>query len=183
MYKVKHLSCKKLCYAQSSACQHVEQIDKYSMKGLVNIYIDEDDVITKVWEDKNAIVNGARIALGKLTTTADANYKITTMKFGTGGHVTGDILTPIEPSLADSNLETVVFSKTIATWYYEPTGVETSVRFQVTMEKTQANGSGTTAYTEAGLFCANGTLFARETFPAIVKTENRRIIFDWTILF
>ena len=67
---------------------------------------------------------------------------------------------------------------------YLPTPpAETSVKFTVVVEKAEGNGTGTVAYTEAGLFCSDSTMFARETFPAIVKNSTRRVTFEWSILF
>ena len=65
------------------------------------------------------------------------------------------------------------------------TGTKTSVDFNITLEKTEGNTTGANgkAYTEAALYTAGGHIFARETFPAIVKTDSRRITFVWSILF
>ena len=98
------------------------------------------------------------------------------------------ILTPIAPVVSDTGLidTTNVFSKPISTNFaYQGTApVDNSIQFQIVLEKSEGNGTtGTIAYTEAGLFTANGSLFARETFPAIVKNANRRITFQWIILF
>lgn len=180
---------------QQNVCDRVNTLDKNNFgmqialygsapcKGAVKAFVEEDGVLNKVWDDPNVIVNGARRALSYLVATAEDNFKITTMRFGTGGHVQGDILIPISPSASDPALENEAYSKVITTWFFEPEAVETSVRFQVTLEKSEANGAGVVPYTEAGLYCANGTLFARETFPAIVKNSNRRVIFDWTLMF
>jgi hypothetical protein len=109
---------------------------------------------------------------------------------GTKGHdlTSGNILIPVAPQVGDTSLidSADTFAKQIGTEFnyqgFNP--VDNSVMFQIVMEKEEANGSaGTVAYTEAGLFSQNGTMFARETFPAIVKNANRRITFQWIILF
>jgi hypothetical protein len=134
-------------------------------------------------EKHNLIVNGARKALAHLIAEAPANYRITQFKLGTGGHGV-DILTPVSPTINDTDLETPVFTKNISSFQYLPSGAETSVEFTIVVDLAEANGGGVVAYTEAGLLCADGvTLFARETFPAVVKNANRRISFIWSILF
>lgn len=64
-----------------------------------------------------------------------------------------------------------------------PLGNETSVQFTTQMTKNEGNGTGLVTYTEAGLFTENGTMFARKTFPALIKSNDRQITFIWTILF
>lgn len=176
--------------ASSGVGEVVSVADTKPMKGAVKIYVEELGVNTLVWDDPNLIVDGARKALTHLIAAGDANYKVSTIKLGTKGHnlTTGNLLDPVAPKVSDTGLidTTTAYAETISSSgngiTYQGTG-DTSVKFSVVLEKTEGNGTGTVAYTEAGLFCANGTLFARETFPAIVKNANRRITFEWTILF
>lgn len=135
------------------------------------------------------IVDDGRKVLTHLLASADAAYKVSSISLGTKGHelTTGDILTPVPPLVSDTNLIDLatVFQKDIGTNFtyqgFNPN--DTSVQFQAVLEKAEANGTGTIAYTEAGLFTTNGLMFARETFPAIVKNANRRITFQWVIQF
>lgn len=136
------------------------------------------------------IVDDGRKVLTHLLAQADPGYKVSKIELGTKGHdlTSGNILTPIPPQLTDHTLvdTTDVFSKPIDTNYvYQGLSPQdSSVMFSIVLEKTEANGiTGTTAYTEAGLLTENNTLFARETFPAIVKNANRRITFQWVVLF
>ncbi len=136
------------------------------------------------------IVDDGRKVLTHLLAEADAGYKVSKIVLGTKGHdlLTGNILNPIPPQLTDHALvdTTDVFARDIDInfQYQGVSPQDSSVMFSAVMEKTDANGStGTTAYTEAGLLTANNTLFARETFPAIVKNANRKITFQWVILF
>lgn len=171
----------------SSQIQSIE--DTITLRGSVKCYVEENGVTTLLHEKSNLIVNGARKALAHLI--ADISgvqtlYRIDYFKLGTGGHAPGDILTPVSPTITDTALEELAFSKIIDhndDTYLPTPPDETSVKFTVVVEKAEGNGSGTVAYTEAGLFCNNGTMFARETFPAIVKNSTRRITFEWSILF
>lgn len=177
--------------ASSGVGEVVSVADTKPMKGAVKVYVEENGNNVLVWDDPNLIVDGARKALTHLIAAGDTNYKVSTIKLGTKGHnlSTGNLLEPVAPKVSDTGLidaTSSVYSETISNsgngYVFQGTG-DTSVKFSIVMEKTEGNGSGTVAYTEAGLFCANGTLFARETFPAIVKNANRRITFEWTILF
>jgi hypothetical protein len=169
----------------TSQIQSIE--DTLTLKGSVKCWIEEDGVKTLHHEKSNLIVNGARKALAHLISDANSIYKIDYFKLGTGGHAPGDILTPVSPTITDTDLEEPAFSKAIdhGNDTYLPTPpAETSVKFTVVVEKAEGNGSGTVAYCEAALFCNdNATMFARETFPAIVKNSTRRITFEWSILF
>jgi hypothetical protein len=158
--------------------------DTVGIRGSVKCFIEEDGVKTLHHEKSNLIVNGARKALAHLVAEATATYKISQFQLGIAGHSGTDILTPVSPTINDVALNSSAFSKAITVFEYLPSGAETSVKFTVVIDKAEANGSGVVAYTEAGLFCAdNVTMFARETFPAIVKNANRRVSFEWSILF
>lgn len=161
--------------------------DSFTLRGSVSCWIEEDGVKTLHHEKSNLIVNGARKALAHLIGEVPAQYRIDYFKLGTGGHAPGDILTPVSPTINDTALEAEAFSKAIDhgnDTYLPAPPAETSVKFTVVVEKAEGNGTGTVAYCEAGLVCGDGTtLFARETFPAIVKNSTRRITFEWSILF
>lgn len=162
--------------------------DNYNpLKGSVKCWIEEEDGTRILHHEKhNLIVNGARKALAHLIGEAAVAYRVDSFKLGTGGHAPGDILTPVSPTVTDTALETLAFTKAIdhGDDSYLPTPpAETSIKFTVVVEKAEGNGSGTVAYCEAGLFCQNETMFARETFPAIVKNSTRRVTFEWSILF
>lgn len=171
------------CGDKSISGQIISLEDKIVPKGRVRAFIEENGNRWLAWDDPNLIVNGARKALAHLVALPTDDYRIHKIGLGTGGHVAGDIITPISPSVADLGLETQAFEKVITEYTFEPIGVETSVKFTVSLGRDEGNGSGVVAYTEAGLFCVNGTMFARETFPALVKNSNRRIIFEWSLLF
>lgn len=160
--------------------------ESFTLRGNVKCWIEEDGIKTLHHEKSNLIVNGARKALAHLIGQATSTYKIDLFKLGTGGHLPDDILTPVSPTITDTGLEAMAFSKAIdhsADAYLPTPPAETSIKFTIVVEKYEGNGSGIVAYTEAGLFCASGVLFARETFPAIVKNSSRRVSFEWSILF
>lgn len=160
-----------------------EQCDSLGVRGHVRAFIDDGESVRLHHAKHNLVVNGGRRILAHLLATGSANYAIATMHWGTGGHVGSDILTPIVPTVADTSLEVDVFTKAVNGYNFYPEGEETTVMFTTVLEKTQGNGEGVVAYTEAGMFTAGGEMFARETFPAIVKTPKYRIIFEWTFLF
>jgi len=169
--------------SQFSFPQTIEISNSFDLKGHVKCWAEEDGVKTLLHEKSNLIVNGARKALSHLIAESSPQYILSQFKIGTGGHVIGDILTPIAPSIIDTDLEDPVFTKPIGSFEYLPSGAETSVKFTIVIEKFEANGTGVVAYTEAGLYTTDGTLFARETFPAVVKNDARKVTFEWTILF
>lgn len=160
--------------------------DSIILKGSVKCFIEENGETTLHHEKHNLIVNGARKALAHLIGQATAIYRVDTFQLGTGGHLPDDILTPVSPTITDVALEASAFSKVIdhGNDVYNPAPPnETAIMFTVIVEKYEGNGTGIVAYTEAGLFTQNGTLFARETFPAIVKNSSRKVTFQWSILF
>ena len=173
----------------------LDLVDKVKpVKGRVRIWVEEFCPETglstgpaqMVFEDPNLIVDTARKALAHLVASSDSAYQLATFQLGTEGNVPGDILTPVAPTVGDTALaDGSPFSKALSTFVYLPSGVETSVKYTVPIEKTEANdpSGAAKAYTEAGLVTTNGTLFARETFPAVVKTSARKITFEWSLLF
>lgn len=159
------------------------------LRGRVKVLVEENGVETVHHIKDNIIVNMARDTLCKLITAPQTNMHITQIRFGTRGHNGQDILNPEAPLITDTALKdtTTTFNKDIESFQMMPAqdSVKTSVDFHISLEKNEGNATGTAgkAYTEAGLYTAAGTLFARETFPAVIKTESRRITFIWSILF
>ena len=158
-----------------------------ALRGRVKVVVEENGVETVHHVKDNIIVNIARECLCHLITAPQTNRHITKAYFGTQGHTGQDILNPKAPLITDSKLtDTAPFIKNISGFNLMPeTGTKTSVDFNITLEKTEGNTTGANgkAYTEAALYTAGGYIFACETFPAIVKTDSRRITFVWSILF
>lgn len=157
-------------------------------RGRVKVII-EDTETGKSWvhhQKDNIIVNLGRQAICNLLTAPQTRLHIDTFKIGTSGHTGTDILSPATPLITDSNLkDTAAFSKRITSFDLLPaTGTKNQIDFSIMLAKNEANPTGTSgkAYTEAGLYTNSGELFARETFPAIIKTPTRQISFVWSIL-
>lgn len=160
-----------------------------TLRGSVECIIEEDD---KVWvhhHKKNIIVRLGAKALAKLLAEGTAGYVIDRFQLGTKGHSGSDITSPVLPTINDTSLNDTqnVFEKRFVKptdLLYLPADTQTQVQFTLAVEKNEGNPpTGSRAYTEAALICANGTMFARETFPAAIKYAGRRITFRWTILF
>jgi len=181
--------------------------------GIVNIQVEETlpfrSRATIRWthlDDHNIIVNPARSNMAHIIADGDSSRLINTLKLGDGGmKISGT--DPCDPDHIRPPLQTETDLDPLGTgsyvfilnegeafpWYEDPpeflpVGVETSVKFTFIVEKTEGNGTGTQVYTEAGLFTrgtdgTDGVMFAEETFVALVKNANRKIIFTWTILY
>lgn len=168
-----------------------------TLRGRVTCHIEETDPVTGnvsswIHHDKgNIVVNLGKETLCHLITAPQTTRHITTFKLGTKGHKDNDILIPIPPKDTDKDLidKTTTFKKDFTNFKMYPVdNTKTEVQFSCVLEAGEANGSATNAnqaiaYTEAGMYTFQGVLFARETFPAVVKTINRRITFTWSILF
>lgn len=149
-------------------------------KGRVRIIIEEDGVETLHWDDPNLVVDIGRTILADLFFGMGDQYAANYIALGTGGHAIDNILVPVDPQFTDIALEIPAFQKVFTT---KEKLDDKSLRFTIFLDKGEANGTGTIAYTESGLYTANARMFARETFPALVKTPTRSITFIWDILF
>lgn len=129
---------------------------------------------------------------------------------GTGGCPVGDPLNPISPSNTDTDLETPVgINASDATYadfhdgYYYKHPID-SVEFDrddendnayliakisVTLSIYDGNDNNLseaglfTAASDAGGYAGNFTLYARITFPTVVKTSSRQLTFIWYTFF
>ena len=150
-------------------------------KGRVQIFIEEFGKSFLHWKDSNLVVNESRRILAHLVRNADTNFRVFQLRLGVGGHVSGDILNPLPPTIGDVNLNSTFFNKNPQTVDFIEN--QTGLRFTFKLGNNEGNGAGVVAYTEAGLFTANGLMFARETFEGLVKKDTRAIVFVWEILF
>lgn len=153
--------------------------DKAELKGIFDLKVVEKGEVIDHIRDENLIVNGAREVMAIQIAESTSDGEVSIIALGDGGW-TGDIYTPVAPDAADTELENELFRKGLNSFSY-PT--VTSVAFYFVVETTEANGSGTVHYTEAGLFTTGNTMFARKTFAAMTKTSDREFRFTWTILF
>lgn len=80
----------------------------------------------------------------------------------------------------DTALATEVFRKQITRKYVSG---ESKYVFQLYIDATEANGSGTQILTEAGLFLlySGGIMIARVTFSPITKNATVNVIIQWEI--
>jgi len=137
-------------------------------------------------DKKNLVVNGGRDALANLLLAPQTTRHLTTFKIGTKGHSGTDTLTPVAPTVTDAALiDTAPYSQTITPITQPTTGLKNEVLSTIILEPGVANAANgnPVVYTEAGLFLSDGTMFSRETFVALVKTNTRRVTFQWSILF
>ena len=132
--------------------------------------------LIEVFEDKNLIVDLARITMahlvaGEVTHEVSGVVKgrhITTMGFGTDG---------TEPEEPDTML-TDAFTKALDGFEYP---VDGRVQFNWSLGTGEANGK---AIREFGLFCADGSLFARRVREMpINKEDDISLEGTWTIIF
>jgi hypothetical protein len=154
--------------------------------GIVNRWIEEDGKIIQHCQEHNTIVNLARGSMAAAISDTGATGVVSHFKLGSGGHQlvpSEDILTPIPPDPTDIDLAVSEYSQAVTVYVYSEAG-DTTVTFQITIEKVDANDGAAFAYTEAGLFTSAGTvLFSRDTFPAMIKTPARKFYFEWSIVF
>jgi len=154
--------------------------------GIVSRWIEENGVVVFKHKECNTIVNLARGSMAAAISDTGATGVVSHFKLGSGGHQllpSEDILIPVPPEVTDVGLEVPVYSQAITLYEYSETG-DTTVTFQITIEKADANDGAAFPYTEAGLFNSAGTvLFSRDTFPAMIKTPARKFYFEWAIVF
>lgn len=159
--------------------------DTVKLRGAVTIFIEENGQKTKVFESPNLITDIGRQLMAAYVGGL-ALGPVDRIKLGTMGHVNGNTLLPMVPvsnqaSLIDSNPYTQLkLAGSPLITYALP---EVSTRFIFVVEKENGNGTGSKTYTEAGLFNSVGEMFAVENFPAIIKTDNKRFLFEWTVYF
>lgn len=179
--------------AQNSALNETVQDFALRMRGHVRILVDDDARGSYVhFDDHNIIVNGAKKVMAAMIAKGDSSYKISGLELGIG-HVSGDILNPSAPQASETELGTSLNPRT---WIavgdnYTPKDLNNNgiAKFTFVLSKSAGNGDGVVAYTEAGLWAvavpgqSGATLFALETFPALIKNSSRQITFEWSIIF
>lgn len=181
-------------------------------KGLVSVrYKDNDgDWQNHFLGRPNLLVQGSRKMLTHVIAPFDTHndsidYRVKWFQLGTKGHDT-DITIPVSPTIADSQLnagtappggtpsgseqlfekeihENVLTNGTTFVFDGNPPSNESALRLIIPIDSGEANGGGTVAWTEAGLFSNSGIMFSRVTFPAIIKTSGRTVIFEWILVF
>jgi hypothetical protein len=137
-------------------------------------------VLVDEYKSPNRIVTGAKKQMAHLAVGESAGFKINRIGFGTGSG----------PALADDEGLTNAFIKEISGYSFPEDG---KVLISVVLETGEANGL---AIMEGGLYCEDGTLFARarreteneetgetEPLPPMVKADDFSIEWEWEITF
>lgn len=141
------------------------------------MYVPTGHVVKRV-VGHNLVVNRFKTQLAHLCVGDDTSVRyINRMAWGTGGHVGGDPSSSIAPLVTDTQLETSVITKPIASVEFPSPSSVMIVAFLVEAE---ANGY---TITESGLMAGDNTLVARRTFAGLAKTNEFVFEFKHTLLF
>lgn len=124
----------------------------------------------------NVTTNSIKTQICHLIVGHEANLRyINRMVFGVGGHEEGNPLVPIPPQPTDTQLESPIISKPIASFEFPSPA---SVKIVAFLTETEGNGF---TFTEAGLITANNILVARRTFGGMTKSNDFVFEFTWTL--
>ena len=134
--------------------------------------------IIKVVNGANLVLNRAKTQMANLFVGNQSTQRfVNRMVFGTGGHAPGDTSVPIPPQPTDTQLDSSILTKPLASYEFNSSTSVTIIAFIVEGE---ANGF---TITESGLLAADNTLVARRTFAGLNKTSEFVFEFRHTILF
>ena len=137
-------------------------------------YIGED--LIDSYTEKNLILNGAFDIVSSLLISGDADKVLEGIAIGDQGIV--DSVT-LNPYVTDTTLRNEVFRK-IFTSTPTVSNITKTISFQMVVDETEANGSGSQIINEAATYSVDGTLFSRKVFREFVKTPENRLVFTWT---
>jgi len=84
-----------------------------------------------------------------------------------------------DPSASDTELVHEIIRKAVSATIMS----NHAVRFSITLENNEGNGSGTVNYSEAGLFLSDGTMLSHVSFYPQTKSSENQLIFEWDISF
>ena len=132
----------------------------------------------------NVITNSGRSNMAHLFAGHDvANRSALSIKVGDAGH---NPLSPSEPVVANSS-DTALFGSVVITKslsFEFPDGENANrVTFTATIGTNEANGSGSQAISEVGIFDLAGRMLSHKTFGLITKTEIFGLQFRYSFLF
>ena len=144
-------------------------------RGQVKIRLTDENGFEQNIELTNLVVNGYRDVVNEFMAGTFTN-PIKRISVGTGGHVLGDITTPVPPQLTDTALETELLLKDIDSFSRPSTD---EVEYTVTFATFEAIGE----ITEAGLFADDGSMVARVTFTNVTKTGALNMLLTWNLSF
>jgi len=145
----------------------MKENDEVKVKGSLKVMVFKNGILVDTWEDRNMVLAAGRSAVAALMAGDVAGKAIARIGFGVS-------VTP--PTPEDSAL-TDPFIKSI-----DGAGCPTpeQAQFAWSLAGSEANGK---TITEFGLFCSDGTLFARKTRAAIAKEPDISLAGTWTISF
>lgn len=133
---------------------------------LLNVY--RRGELVEVYEDKNLIVDGARLTMARLLGGDVTNRSITQIGFGIGTSA---------PAAGNTGLTGAFLKPTDGVSY----PASNQVRFAFSLGTTEFNGQ---PISEFGLFTAGGTLYARKVRAApLNKDTDLSFSGTWTITF
>lgn len=137
-----------------------------------------DGRIVNFFEEKNLITTPSKqFLLSGLYLAGIVSDPITQFRVGTGGAIDPQGLYPKQEDPVQSGLIAQVYSTPTA---YVVGSSDVSITYLADVDQSSANGM---LITEAGLFKASGLIFNVKNFPAIPKTSEFSIHFEWTIKY
>jgi hypothetical protein len=132
----------------------------------VRVY-DSDGALIELVKGSNLVVAGGREACAILAGSGDTDKIVDEIQFGTSDTAT---------NISDTAV-TGGYAKSFDSVAYPTAG---TVRYVGSLETSENNG---VTIKEVGLFCADGTMFARYVIGSIAKTAAIRIEVTWDVTF
>lgn len=188
----------------------MKNTDKYELKGhLIVECIDKNGQIVDRFENKNLIMDAARISMAQMIAGLSGSSEINKFVLGTKGHVGSDYLSVKTEADGFVGTRTSLFSEDSPTDYEYPISFNTpgtasgacvitdepddgstininyadkSIEYTIEIFESAANGTGITVYTEAALY-AGTNIFSMKCFPGKIKDNTVSLKIIWKILF
>lgn len=140
----------------------------FPMRGVFTMRVYRKGKLIEVYTDNNLLVNGAKDAATHLLAGDSEGKHISKIGFGTSGNIP----TPDDTAISSP------FVKNISAVGYPALG---HAEFSWRLAESEANGK---LIMEFGLFCEDGTLFARKVRKkAIPKESDIALEGEWIIIF
>lgn len=187
-------------------------VDKINFKGHLTIQaLDKAGNVIDQWADNNMIMEKARINMANFIAGMTAGNYINKIVIGTKGH-NGDYLTPKTELEGFVSSRTKLFSEELASYFYTVkfkntngvngnltlvseddtgTGESSAISCVVTGSEVvytfdipglNANGTGTTVFTEAALY-SNNNIFSMKCFKGKIKDNSVALRIIWKLMF
>lgn len=135
-----------------------------------------DGTREEIFYKKNLIIRVAKLhLLSALYDPAFVQDRITTFKLGTGGSIDPEGRFP-KPENADQT-DLISPQISVATSYVEYP-LDVKVTYLADLDQSEGNGL---KINEAGLFKESGKIFNVKNFPAVPKTSEFGLHFEWSI--